>query len=124
MIEDLKKFGIWYLIEDLQKLKNLIVEIKTMILDAEERQIISNNHWLETLNDALNEAENIVDKVSTKDLARHVMTKHKNAKKFRIYFSSSNQIGFYLIMSFKLKDVMKMFHDFNVGKRVVMFSLW
>ncbi|KEH38733.1 hypothetical protein MTR_2g079250 [Medicago truncatula] len=41
------------------------------------------------------------------------MTKLKNFKKFHIFFSSSDQIGFYLIMAFKLKDMMKMFHDLN-----------
>ena len=79
------------------------------------------NHWLKTLNDALHEADDLIDEVSTDDLSRQVMTKHKNFKKFRSSFSSSNQIGFHLIMAFKLRDMMKMFHDLNVGKRMFNF---
>lgn len=111
--------------KDLKKLKNLISEIQVVILDTEETQRISNNHelnlWLKTLNDDLHEAGDLIDEVCTEDLSRKVMTKLKNFKKFHIFFSSSDQIGFYLIMAFKLKDMMKMFHDLNAGKRVFNF---
>ncbi|MCI69075.1 disease resistance protein, partial [Trifolium medium] len=64
----------WNVRKDVEKLKRSMTEIESVILDADERQKITNNHelnyWMETLNDALHAAEGFFDEVSTEKLTR------------------------------------------------------
>lgn len=116
----------WYLRDAFEQIKKDMIGIKAVILDAEEQQKRTNSHeirhWLETLYDALYEAEDLVDDFSTEDLARQVMTKDKKGKQFHIFFSSSNKIGFNLKKFPKVRKVVKIFADLNLGKRVFNFT--
>ena len=111
--------------DDLQKLVDSMSEIKAVVLDAEEQQG-ANNHqvqlWLEKLKDALDDADDLLDDFNTEDLRRQVMTSNKKAKKFRIFFSSANQLLFSYKMVQKIKELNKGIEALNVDKRVFNFT--
>ncbi|XP_045830469.1 disease resistance protein RGA2-like isoform X1 [Trifolium pratense] len=114
----------WNMRDDLEKLVENMSEIKAVVLDAEEQQ--SNSHqvqlWLEKLKDALDDADDLLDDFNTEELRRQVMTSDKKAKKFRIFFSSSNQIFYSFKMAGKIKELGKIIQDLNVGKRTFNFT--
>ncbi|AES87178.2 putative P-loop containing nucleoside triphosphate hydrolase, leucine-rich repeat domain, L [Medicago truncatula] len=115
----------WNMRDDLQKLVENMSEIKAVVLDAEEQQG-TNNHqvqlWLEKLKDALDDADDLLDDFNTEDLRRQVMTSNKKAKKFHIFFSSSNQLLFSYKMVQKIKELSKRIEALNVAKRVFNFT--
>ncbi|AES87184.2 putative P-loop containing nucleoside triphosphate hydrolase, leucine-rich repeat domain, L [Medicago truncatula] len=115
----------WNMRDDLQKLVENMSEIKAVVLDAEEQQG-TNNHqvqlWLEKLKDALDDADNLLDDFNTEDLRRQVMTCNKKAKKFHIFFSSSNQLLFSYKMVQIIKELSKRIEALNVGKRSFNFT--
>jgi len=115
----------WNMRDDLQKLVDNMLEIKAVVLDAEEQQG-TNNHqvqlWLEKLKDALDDADDLLDDFNTEDLRRQVMTSNKKAKKFHIFFSSSNQLLFSYKMVQKIKELSKIIEALNVGKRSFNFT--
>lgn len=72
-----KELGIiWNLKEDIEKMKNTISLIKSVLLDAETK---ANNHqvsnWLEELKDVLYDADDLLDDFSIEDLKEKVMEK-------------------------------------------------
>ncbi|CAJ2655704.1 disease resistance protein RGA2-like [Trifolium pratense] len=113
----------WNMRDDLEKLVEKMSEIKAVVLDAEEQQ--SNNQvqlWLEKLKDALEDAEDLLDDFNTEEIRRQVMTSDKKAKKFRIFFSSSNQLFYSFKMAGKIKELGKKIKDLDVGKRTFNFT--
>ncbi|KAK2379204.1 putative disease resistance protein RGA1 [Trifolium repens] len=118
----------WNMRDDLEKLEQNMSEIKAVVLDAEEQQSIQqgNYHqlqlWLANLKDALEDAEDLLDEFNTEELRRQVMTNDKKAKKFRIFFSSSNQLLFSFKMVGKIKELGKRIEDLNVDKRTFHFT--
>ncbi|RHN59182.1 putative P-loop containing nucleoside triphosphate hydrolase [Medicago truncatula] len=115
----------WNMRDDLQKLVENMSEIKAVVLDAEEQQG-TNNHqvqlWLENLKDALDDADDVLDDFNTEDLRRQVMTSNKKAKKFCIFFSSSNQLLFSYKMVQKIKELSKRIEALNIDKRSFNFT--
>ncbi|AES87176.1 disease resistance protein RGA2 [Medicago truncatula] len=115
----------WNMRDDLDKLVENMSEIKAVVLDAEEQQG-TNNHqvqlWLEKLKDALDDADDLLDDFNTEDLRRQVMTSNKKAKKFYIFFSSSNQLLFSYKMVQKIKELSKRIEALNVGQRIFNFT--
>ncbi|WJX49273.1 hypothetical protein P8452_35730 [Trifolium repens] len=101
----------WNMRDDLEKLVENMSEIKAVVLDAEEQ--LSNQQgnyhqlqlWLANLKDALEDAEDLLDEFNTEELRRQVMTNDKKAKKFRIFFSSSNQLLFSFKMAGKIQEL-------------------
>ena len=75
---------------------------------------------METLKDALYEADDLLDDISTEALRLDVTTRNKKAKEVRIFFSKSNQLAYGLKMGHKAKAMrerldeiardMKLFH--------------
>uniref|UniRef100_A0A2N9GVN7 Uncharacterized protein n=1 Tax=Fagus sylvatica TaxID=28930 RepID=A0A2N9GVN7_FAGSY len=60
--------------------------------------------WLERLKDAMFDADDLLDDISTEALRREVMTRNNNkAKEVRIFFSTSNQLAYGLQMGHKVK---------------------
>ncbi|RDY11766.1 Disease resistance protein RGA2, partial [Mucuna pruriens] len=110
----------WSMRDDLERLMENMSNIKAVGLDAEEQQ--GTNHqlqvWLDKLNDALDDADNLIDDFSTKEKKHQVMTKYKKAKKVHIFFSSSNSLVFTFKMTKRVKDIEKRIEELNVDRRM------
>ncbi|KAL4601002.1 hypothetical protein ACB092_11G240400 [Castanea dentata] len=118
---------LWNLKDDIEKLNDTVLTISAVIQDAEEKQQHNNQVrvWLKRLNDALYEADDWLDDISTEALRREVMTRNKKAKEVRIFFSKSNQLAFGLKMGHKVKamnkrlDAIKNIKGFHLDERPV-----
>ncbi|XP_059428669.1 putative disease resistance protein RGA4 [Corylus avellana] len=106
-----KEIGLlWGFENELQSLSNTVSTIEAVLLDAEEQQAAGNHQvtlWLRKLEDAIYDADDLLDVVSTEALRRQVMTHHKKAKQVRIFFSNSNQLVYRLKMAHKIKAIRK-----------------
>ena len=111
----------------MEKLNDTVLTISAVIQDAEEKQQHNNQVrvWLKRLNDALFEADDLLDDISTEALRREVMTRNKKAKEVRIFFSKSNQLVYGLKMGHKVKgirerlDGIKKDREFHLDERPV-----
>ncbi|XP_038900215.1 putative disease resistance protein RGA3 isoform X2 [Benincasa hispida] len=94
--------------DDLDKLKTNVSAIKAVLCDAQERELKGEHSltdWLEKLGQAFYDAEDVLDEVATESRRREVMTRGKNAKQVRIFFSNSNQLAFNYRMTRQLKKI-------------------
>ena len=91
--------------DEIEKLKDTVSTISAVLLDAEEQQQHNNQvkAWLNRLKDAIYDADNLLDDISTEALRREVMTQNKKAKEVRIFFSKSNQLAYGFKMGRKVK---------------------
>ena len=98
---------LWNPKDDIEKLNDTVLTISAVIQDAEEKHQHNNQVrvWLKRLNDALLEADDLLDDISTKALRREVMTRNKKAKEVPIFFSKSNQLVYGLQMGHKVKGI-------------------
>jgi hypothetical protein len=73
---------LWGFKDKLDELTNTVSTIQAVLLDAEEQQVGSHavRVWLKRLEDAMYEADNLLDDFSTECLQREVMTRDKMAK--------------------------------------------
>ena len=118
---------LWNLKDNMEKLNDTVLTISAVIQDAEEKQQHNNQVrvWLKRLNDALFEADDLLDDISTKALQREVMTRNKKAKEVLIFFSKSNQLVYGLKMGHKVKgirerlDGIKRDREFHLDERPV-----
>ncbi|XP_062173320.1 disease resistance protein RGA2-like isoform X3 [Alnus glutinosa] len=97
---------LWGLEDELQRLRNTVSTIKAVLLDAEEKQAAGNHavtDWLKKLEDAMYDADDLLDAVSTEALHREILTRDNKAKQVRIFFSKSNQLLYRLKMAPKIK---------------------
>nr|XP_023927594.1 putative disease resistance protein RGA3 [Quercus suber] len=95
---------IWGVKDEIKKLKETVSTISAVLLDAEAKK--HNNEvklWLQRLKDAMLDADDLLDEISTEALRREVMTGDKKAKEVRIFFSKSNQLAYGLRMGHKVK---------------------
>jgi Leucine-rich repeat (LRR) protein len=96
---------IWGVKDEIRKFTETVSTIRAVLLDAEAKQ--HNNEvkvWLERLKDAMFDADDLLDDISTEALRREVMTRNnKKAKEVRIFFSTSNQLAYGLQMGHKVK---------------------
>ena len=118
---------LWGVKDEIKKLGDTVLTISAVIQDAEKKQQHNNQVrvWLERLNDALYEADDLLDDFSTEALRWEVMTRNKKAKEVRIFFSKSNQLAFGLKMGHKVKamnerlDAIKNAKGFHLDERPV-----
>ena len=98
---------LWGVKDEIKKLGDTVLTISAVIQDAEKKQQQNNQVrvWLERLNDALYEADDLLDDFSTEALRWEVMTRNKKAKEVRIFLSKSNQLAFGLKMGHKVKGI-------------------
>ncbi|KAL4638668.1 hypothetical protein ACB092_03G162800, partial [Castanea dentata] len=91
--------------DEIKKLNDTVSTISVVLLDAEEQQQHNNQVkvWLNRLKDAIYDADNLLDDISTEALRQGVMTQNKKAKEVRIFFSKSNQLAYGFIMERKIK---------------------
>ncbi|XP_024017734.1 putative disease resistance protein RGA4 [Morus notabilis] len=92
---------------ELRKLEDTITMINAVLLDAEEKEDTNNQVkvWLESLEDVIYDADNLVDEFRYQQLRRKVLFGKKRAKKVRIFFSRSNQLAFRVKMANKIKQI-------------------
>jgi Leucine-rich repeat (LRR) protein len=114
IIEDLVSLSargiglLWGVEDELQSLSKTVSTIKSVLLDAEERQAAGNHavrDWLEKVKDAICDADDLLDDISTEALRREITTRDKSAKKVRIFFSQSNQIAYRFKIDRKIKAI-------------------
>ncbi|KAL4601285.1 hypothetical protein ACB092_11G261000 [Castanea dentata] len=98
---------IWGVNDEINKLKERVSIISAVILDAEAKQHDSEEIklWLKRLKDAMCDADDLLDEISTEALRREVMTRDKKAKEVRIFFSKSNQLAYGVRMGHKVKEM-------------------
>ena len=67
---------LWNLKDEIAKLNDTVLTISAVIQDAEEKQQHNNQVrvWLKRLKDAIYDADNLLDDISTEALRREVMT--------------------------------------------------
>ena len=99
--------------DEINKLEETVRTISSVLKDAEaqakqhNREAIKN--WLQTLKDAMCDADDLLDEISTEALRREVMTRDKKAKEVRIFFSKSNQLAYGVRMGHKVKEMRERF---------------
>ncbi|GLT53010.1 hypothetical protein SLA2020_263100 [Shorea laevis] len=116
-----EKIGLlWGVKDELESLTNTVSTIKDVLLDAEEKQAAGDRavtRWLGRLEDAMFDADDLLDAVSTEALRREIMTRDKKAKKVRIFFSESNQLASRLKMAHKIKAIRKRLDAINADRQ-------
>jgi Leucine-rich repeat (LRR) protein len=119
-----KEIGLlWGVQDDLQNLTNTVSTIKAVLLDAEEKQAAGSRavkNWLGKLEDAIYDADDLLDAISTDALRREIMTLHKKPNKVRILFSKSNQLANRLKMARKIKAIRKRLDAINADRRFLL----
>jgi hypothetical protein len=70
---------LWGVEDEIESLRNTVSTIKAVLLDAEKKQ--AGNHavgdWLGKLNDAIYDADDLLDAISTEALRREIRTLEK-----------------------------------------------
>ncbi|RXH69471.1 hypothetical protein DVH24_037255 [Malus domestica] len=87
--------SIWGVQDELNKLKETVAGFQAILLDAEQKQANNNEVklWLESVEDAVYEADDVLDEFNTEVQRRQVMRDNaKLSKEVRIFFFSSNQL--------------------------------
>ncbi|XP_059439346.1 putative disease resistance protein RGA4 [Corylus avellana] len=116
-----KEIGLLWGVEDeVERLANTVSTIKDLLLDAEEKQAVGDHavaRWLGRLEDAMYDADDLLDAVSTEALRREIMTHDKNVKQVRIFFSKSNQLAYGLKKAHKIKAMRERLDAINAAAR-------
>ena len=97
----------WGVQADLEDLKNTISTIQAVISDAEEQQskIRQLSDWLRKLNNALYEAEDVLDEFEYEALRRKVAKGGSIGKQVHSFLSTSNPLAFRFKMGHKMKNL-------------------
>nr|XP_023925072.1 putative disease resistance protein RGA4 [Quercus suber]XP_023925073.1 putative disease resistance protein RGA4 [Quercus suber]XP_023925074.1 putative disease resistance protein RGA4 [Quercus suber]XP_023925076.1 putative disease resistance protein RGA4 [Quercus suber]XP_023925077.1 putative disease resistance protein RGA4 [Quercus suber]XP_023925078.1 putative disease resistance protein RGA4 [Quercus suber]XP_023925079.1 putative disease resistance protein RGA4 [Quercus suber]XP_02392508 len=97
--------SLWGVEGELEKLKDTVSTIQAVLQDAAEQQSHNHQvkHWLEKLNDAVYDADDLLSEFSTEATRRSMVSKNKVAKEVRTCFSCSNPLAFRYKMSRKIK---------------------
>ncbi|XP_050284775.1 putative disease resistance protein RGA3 isoform X3 [Quercus robur] len=111
MIENLgsqtfQEFGsLWGVEGELEKIKETVSTIQAVLQDAAEQRSHNNQVklWLEKLNDAVYDADDLLSEFSTEATRRSMVSGNKVAKEVRTCLSCSNPLAFRYKMSRKIK---------------------
>ncbi|KAL4599186.1 hypothetical protein ACB092_11G109300 [Castanea dentata] len=99
---------------ELGYLDSTVSTIQAVLLDAENQG--SHNYeikdWLRKLKDFFLDADDLLDDFSTEALLQKMMTGSKITKEVRIFFSSSNQLAYYLKMGHRIKAIRERLNAF------------
>ncbi|KAG8646694.1 putative disease resistance protein RGA1 [Manihot esculenta] len=98
----------WGLKAELRKLEDILLTVKAVLMDAEEKQVNDNQLrlWLAKLKDALYDAEDVLDEFESEDQRRRMLQLYgTTCKKVGRFFSCSNPIAFRFKMSAKVKQI-------------------
>jgi Leucine-rich repeat (LRR) protein len=111
---------LWGLEHELQSLTDTVSTIKDLLLDAEEKNAAGDpavRRWLGRLEDAMYDADDLLDSVSTEALRREILTRDNKAKQVRIFFSKSNQLLYRLKMAPKIKAMRERLHAIDADRQ-------
>ncbi|KAL4039019.1 hypothetical protein IC575_002662 [Cucumis melo] len=103
-----EEFGtLWGLKDDVNKLTCTVSIIRATLVDADTwiTHLESVVDWLEQMEAVLKDAEDVLDEFSAEAIRRRVMTRGRNAKQVRIFFSNSNQLVFNFRMARQVKKI-------------------
>ncbi|PRQ44726.1 putative P-loop containing nucleoside triphosphate hydrolase, leucine-rich repeat domain, L [Rosa chinensis] len=98
----------WGVKTDLQKLERTMSTIKSVLFDAEEKQVSDKGvqSWLRQVKDVFRDAEDVLDEFECEALKREVVkTYYSTARKVRRFFSSSNPIAFRLRVGHEIIEI-------------------
>ncbi|GMN53341.1 hypothetical protein TIFTF001_022484, partial [Ficus carica] len=92
---------------ELSKLESTLSTIRAVLVDAEKRQISSEQvrDWLEKLEAVLYDADDLVDEVNSEGLRRKLMHGNEIRKKVRTFFSSDNQLAFQHYLAGEIRKI-------------------
>ncbi|XP_037497015.1 disease resistance protein RGA2-like, partial [Jatropha curcas] len=120
-------FLAWGLEDDLKGIKKMLLAIKAVLYDAEQRQSQSQRieHWLRMLKDVLYDTEDVIDEFECEALRRQVVKSGSTTRKVRRFFSTSNPLAFRLKLGHELKNIRKrvaeiasLKSDFGLNERI------
>nr|XP_023908283.1 putative disease resistance protein RGA4 [Quercus suber] len=97
--------SLWGVKDELEKIKNTVSTVQAVLQDAAEQQSHNHQvkHWLQKLNDAVYDADDLLSEFSTEATRRSMVSGNKLTKEVRTFFSKSNQLAFRGKMSRKIK---------------------
>ena len=110
---------LWGVNDDLDQLNETISTIKSVLLDAEEKQINSHQvrDWLRRLGGVVDDADNLMDEFNTEALRRRVMPAgSETVKQVCTFFSASNQLAFRLKMGCRIREINKKLEAISSSK--------
>ena len=79
---------IWGVQDELQKLKEIVAGFQAVLLDAEQKQANNNEVklWLQSVEDAVYEADDVLDEFNTQVQRRQVMRDNTKLSKVCLFF--------------------------------------
>ncbi|KAM4097538.1 hypothetical protein ACJW30_07G008200 [Castanea mollissima] len=100
---------LWGVKDEIVRLGEKVSTIKAVLLDAEKKEQTNQvKEWLKRLNDAIYDADDLLDDISTEASQREVMMgQNKKSNKVCIYFSKSNPHAYALKMAREVKAMME-----------------
>ncbi|KAF2307992.1 hypothetical protein GH714_034149 [Hevea brasiliensis] len=98
----------WGVQGELKKLEDVLMTVKAVLLDAEEKQVTNNDVrvWLIKLKDVLYDAEDVLDEFECETQRKQLLKLYgSTAEKVGRLFSSSNPLAFSFKMGHKIKQI-------------------
>nr|TKR90114.1 putative disease resistance protein RGA3 [Populus alba] len=106
-----QEIALWWGVKDqLSKLKSTVARIKGVLHDAEEqvqKPAAQLEDWLGKLQEAVYDAEDLLDDFSTEVQRKRLMSRNKISREVRTFFSGSNQLVYGCQMGHKVKELRK-----------------
>ncbi|KAK9005851.1 hypothetical protein V6N11_043271 [Hibiscus sabdariffa] len=108
----------WGVQDEFHKLKQVLIAIKAVLVDAEEQQARNQELtlWLEKIKNACYEVEDLLDEFEIEALRRQVLELGNTGRKVRNLFSTSNPLSFRFRMGWKIRKTNKMLDDIAASK--------
>ncbi|KAK8307244.1 hypothetical protein V6Z12_D03G181300 [Gossypium hirsutum] len=108
----------WGVRKEFEKLKDTLVAIRTVVLDAEQQQARTQelSLWLQRFKDACYDVEDLIDEFEIQALRRQVLERGSTERKVRHFFSGSNPLAFRFRMGYKIKKANEMLNEIAANK--------
>ncbi|XP_052309941.1 putative disease resistance protein RGA3 isoform X2 [Populus trichocarpa] len=116
----------WGLKDQLRKLNDTVTRIKAVIQDAEEQAQKQNyqiEDWLMKLQEAVYDAEDLLDDFSTQVLRKQLMPGKRVSREVRLFFSRSNQFVYGLRMGHRVKALRERLDDIGTDSKKFKFDV-
>ncbi|KAK9026623.1 hypothetical protein V6N11_039458 [Hibiscus sabdariffa] len=109
---------VWGVQDEFHKLKQVLMAIKAVLVDAEEQQMRNQELtlWLEKFKDACYQVEDLLDEFEIEALRRQVLELGNTGRKVRNLFSTSNPLAFRFRMGRKVRKTNEMLDDIAASK--------
>ncbi|XP_057999888.1 putative disease resistance protein RGA1 [Hevea brasiliensis] len=109
----------WGVQGELKKLEDVLMTVKAVLLDAEEKQVSNNDVrvWLIKLKDVLYDAEDVLDEFECETQRKQLLKLYgSTTKKVGRLFSSSNPLAFSFKMGHKIKQIREQLDEITSHK--------